>query len=85
MTTNRDEPSEQEHFLVAPRSPGQQGAEALGRFLARARQIPGATVPDLDATTAKRVEVALPPGAVAALRSEFGDALIFEPDAPLRY
>lgn len=83
--TNRDQTSEQEHFLVAPRAPGQQGAEALARFQARARQIPGATVPDLDAATAKRLEVALPPGAAAALRSEFGDALIFEPDAPLRY
>lgn len=85
MTTNRDESSEQEHFLVAPRSSGQKGAEALGRFQARARRIPGATVPDLDAKAAKHLEVALPPGAVAALRSEFGDALIFEPNAPLRY
>lgn len=83
--TNRDEPPEQEHFLVAPRVPGQQGAEALGRFQAKARQIPGATVPDTDPATAKRLRVALPPGAAAALRSEFGDSLIFEPDAPLRY
>ena len=83
--TNQHEPSEQEHFLVAPRVSGPQGAEALARFQARARQIPGATVPDVDAATAKRLEVALPPGAAAVLRSEFGDALIFEPDAPLRY
>jgi hypothetical protein len=85
MTTNRDESSEQEHFLVAPRSLGQQGVEVLGRFLARARQIPGATVPDLDVKTNQYVAVVLPPGAAAALRSEFGDALIFEPNAPLRY
>lgn len=83
--TNRDELPEQEHFLVAPRAPGQQGTEALGRFQAKARQIPGATVPDADPATAKRLRVALPPGAAAALRSEFGDSLIFEPDAPLRY
>lgn len=85
MTTNRDDSPEQEHFLVAPRSRGQPGAEALGRFQARARQIPGATVPDLDPATAKHIEVALPPGAADALRSEFGDTLIFEPNAPLRY
>lgn len=83
--TNKDEPSEQEHFLVAPRAPGRPGADALGRFQARARQIPGATVPDADPATAKRLEVSLPPGAVAVLRSEFGDTLIFEPNAPLRY
>ena len=34
MTTNPDDSPEQEHFLVAPRSPGQGGAEALGRFQA---------------------------------------------------
>lgn len=83
--TNQHKPSEQEHFLVAPRAPGPKGAEALARFQARARQIPGATVPDVDAASAKRLEVSLPPGAAAALRSEFGDALIFEPDAPLGY
>jgi hypothetical protein len=57
----------------------------MARFHARARQIPGATVPDLDAKTASFMAVALPPGAAALLRSEFGDVLDIEPNAPLRY
>jgi hypothetical protein len=83
--TRQDTPLEREYFLVAPRAQGPEGGDTLARFYDRVRAIPDATVSNPAASTGKYVEVGLPMGTAEALRSEFGEALIFEPNAPLGY
>jgi hypothetical protein len=50
-----------------------------GATVHRPRPLPGLTKPRM------RLEIAVPHSAADGLRSEFDSALVFEPDAELRY
>jgi hypothetical protein len=77
----------EERYLVGPRSPDDHGhADTLREFTDVVGKLPGASVlPKAGKKEAKRVVVHMTHSAANEMKRRFGDRLIIELDAPLKY